>query len=215
MPVQITNPNVLLVEGNDDVRFFRAFLTRAGLSGYDVLKTEGKTLFRSSLRALANAPGFEDVTGLAIARDADDDPQAAFQAIRDALLAVGLPAPSKPFLVEEGRPRTLVLVIAGSRGKGGIEDLCLDSVQDDPCMACVEAYFRCLSQTGVPIHPAHMAKARAQVFLASRPRPALRIGEAAEAGYSPFDHPGFGRIHAVLDELRKPAAHGLEGPRTV
>lgn len=157
MPVQITNPNVLLVEGDDDVRFFRAFLTRTGLSGYDVFKTEGKTLFRNSLRALANAPGFEEVTGLAIARDADDNAQAAFQAVRDALLAVGLPAPSRPFLVEDGKPRTLVLVIAGSGGKGSIEDLCLDSVQNDPCIACVEAYFRCLSQTGVPTQPAHMA----------------------------------------------------------
>ena len=59
-------------------------------------------------------------------------------------------------------------------------------------MARVDRYFECLGQTGIE-EPKEvwMSKVRLHAFLASRERPGLRLGEAAEGGIWPFDTDAF------------------------
>ena len=44
-------------------------------------------------------------------------------------------------------------------------------------------------------------KARLQAYLAALPRPGLRLGEAAEAGVWPWEHPAFDPLIAFLRAL--------------
>ena len=46
--------------------------------------------------------------------------------------------------------------------------------------------------------PNNLSKARVQAFLSSRIEPGKRLGEAAEAGYWPFNNPVFNPIKDFL-----------------
>ncbi len=132
---------------------------------------------------------------LGVVRDADRDARAAFQSIRDALGAAELPQPDQPSLFEGGKPRAGVMIVPGEKSGGALEDLCLSAVSHEPAMRCVDLYFECLQSAGIP-RPEVLSKAKAQAFLASKPRPGLRLGEAAEAGY-------WNLCSGAYDELRR------------
>ena len=83
-----------------------------------------------------------------------------------------------------------------------LEDVCLDSVSDDPAMECIDRYFECIevSDTTGPRHVWH-SKARLHAFLASRDRPDLRIGEAADRRVWHFDTEAFTPLKDLLQLL--------------
>jgi hypothetical protein len=83
---------------------------------------------------------------------------------------------------------------------GMLEDLCLRAIAQDPAMLCVEQYFECLQQAGLSL-PDNMSKAKVQAFLASRRKAGLRLGEAAEKGYWPWDAEAFGRVKDFLQQI--------------
>ena len=86
----------------------------------------------------------------------------------------------------------------GSR-PGMLEDLCMDAVQADPAYPCVEDYLTCLRARASL--PGNLAKARTHVWLASRPEPDRRLGEAADRGYWPWDAPAFQPLVNFLRSL--------------
>jgi hypothetical protein len=53
----------------------------------------------------------------------------------------------------------------------------------------------------LPDLPTQPSTAKVQVFLASRSKPDLKLGEAAQAGYWPLDHPAFDQVRAFLQML--------------
>lgn len=198
---------ILVVEGKDDQRWFQAFLKHLRPIGeVQVLTMDGKDNLRGRIKALVNTPGFWRVTSLGVVRDADGARQSALQSVRDALAAAGLPAPTGEGVRTPGGPDVTVLILAPagtdasrSAQTGKIEDLCLASVRDDPAMECIRTYFECLNNRGV--RPRDLAKAKVQAFLASRLQPGKRIGEAAEAGYWPWESPVFGDVRRFLEEF--------------
>lgn len=56
----------------------------------------GKEKFQPELKTLPNVSGYSLVTSIGIIRDADNDPKAAFDSVRSALINSGLPQPNKP-----------------------------------------------------------------------------------------------------------------------
>lgn len=82
-----------------------------------------------------------------------------------------------------------------------LEDLCLASVADDPAMRCVDKYFRCLEEQNLVQKEIAIPKARLHAFLASRERPGLRLGEAAEKNDIPLHSPVFEPVVNFLRQL--------------
>jgi len=198
MPLEIKAERILVVEGKDDERWFEAFLKHLRLNGVQILTMEGKNNLRAFLKGLVKARGFSRVTSLGVVRDADRDRQSAFQSVRDALVAADLPAPDAEGARAPGPPGITVKILpAGQSGK--LEDLCLESVANDPAMQCIEAYFACLKDRG--FRPRDLAKAQVQAFLASRAEPGKRLGEAAAAGYWPWESPRFEDLRRFLAEF--------------
>jgi hypothetical protein len=198
--ITITEPNVLVVEGKEDSRFFGALIGYLGLNKIQVYETEGKSRLREKLAALAGAPGSADLLSVTVVRDADDDPNAAFQSVHDALAAAALPAPEHPLVPTGERPRVTVAIMPEPGARGSLEDLCLKAVTGDASFPCVEQFFRCLGEQRLPL-PRSMAKARVQAFLASREEAGLRLGEAAEKGYWPWDNEAFNALKALLQQI--------------
>ncbi len=198
-PVKVEQPNVLIVEGKEEKLFFDELIEHLKLQKIQIMPIGGKDKLRSRLKALVSTPDFSKVVSLGIVRDADTDPDAAFQSVCDALRVAKLPAPDRPLVPIPGNPRVTVMVLPGDNESGMLEDLCLKSVAQDPAMPCVERYFECLQQNN--ILPDNMSKAKVQAFLASRPKTGLRLGEAAEKGYWPWDENIFEQVRIFLQQL--------------
>ena len=78
-----------------------------------------------------------------------------------------------------------------------LEDLCLESVKNSPAFPCVGAYFQCAFRTSAR-QPGNFAKAYLHAWLASEVEPDKRLGEAAEAGYWPWQSPAFAAFGQFL-----------------
>ena len=110
--------------------------------------------------------------------------------------------PSRLQLASDGPLSVAYLIVPHDNPGTMIEDVWLESVRTDPAMECVEGYIECLSQAGVTGPRAHWtSKARAHAFLASRNRPGLRLGEAADSDVWPLDHGAFDQLRSLLTML--------------
>ncbi|MGH7597070.1 MAG: DUF3226 domain-containing protein [bacterium] len=191
----------LLVEGKDAEIFFKALLRKINLSGIQVQDFGGKDELKGFLKALRNAPNFaRQVVSLGIVRDAETDPKAAFQSVCSALRNADLTEPPRPIAQAGENPKISVLIIPNAMTPGMLETLCLEAVTEDPAMACVREYFECV-QLKKGLLPSNMFKARLHVYLASCSKPGLRLGEAADAGYWPWDNPIFDPLKQFLYAL--------------
>jgi hypothetical protein len=201
MPRPIEQPKQLVVEGTDAERLFAALLQTLGLINIQVQNFGGNAELRSFLKALKNTPGFVGtVTSVGIIRDAETDPRAAFQSASTALVQAGLELPQQPEQFTAAIPRTGIFILPDALTPGMLETVCLKSVADDPATICVDDFFTCVEQTTGTL-PGNLPKARVQAFLASRSRPGLRLGEAAQAGYWSWDHPAFDSLKQFLRAL--------------
>jgi hypothetical protein len=198
--IKIQSPNLLILEGREDELFFGALANRLGLQNIQALPIGGKTQLRSRLKALVAAPGFAAVTSLGLVRDANGDPTAAFRSVRDSLVAAKLPAPKRPMMSAGRRPRVSVMILPGEGKPGMLEDLCLLAVEQEPAMRCVEQFFQCLQQQRLPL-PHHISKAKVHTYLASKQETGKRLGEAATAGYWPWDDGAFDQVKSFLQQI--------------
>ncbi len=167
-PITIEQPNVLAVEGKEDKQFFGALIDHLGLMEVQVLPIGGKDQLRRNLNALISSPNFDIVASLGVVRDANDNPGGAFQSVCDALRSVDLPAPEHSLIPTGHSPQVTVMILPAQDEPGMLEDVCIESEEQNPAMVCVEQYFECLKQKDLSL-PKNESKARVQVFLASKP----------------------------------------------
>jgi hypothetical protein len=201
-PKGIQEPAVLIVEGRDDQRFFKAAALSHGLENLSIVQFLDSQL-SPTLRAVVNAPGFGDVIHLGIARDADTNARAAFESACDTLTIVGLTAPASPLVAAGAKPSSSVMIVPDATTSGELADLCLRSLSNDPRLTdCVTAYMACLLKYGSTPPGNREAKAKLYAYLAGLPRPGLPFGVAAEAGFFPWDSAAFNDVRAFLDTLR-------------
>ena len=192
---------LLIVEGEDERRFFTALLKHMDIKDIQVLPIGGKTQIHSKLKAITSTAYFRKrVESLVIVRDADSNPQSAFQSVCTALQKAGLPIPSKLMAFTPTKPKVGIIVLPDGDSAGMLEDLCLRAVGNEPVMECIEQYFSCLEQKGISL-PRNMSKAKIHVYLASKPEADKRLGEASEAGYWPWGNQVFEKIKQFLRNL--------------
>lgn len=198
--IVIEKPKLLIGEGKDESIFFQELLGTVGAVDVQVLEYGGKTQLSRFLRTLPTVPGFSDLKSLGITRDGDDSARSAFESVAGSLGKAGLPIPKRPGEYVPGSPRVGVFILPDCQRPGMLEDLCLDSIQAGPAMACVNGFFDCLRQHNHP-EPNALSKARVHVWLASCSEPDRRLGEAAQRGYWPLEHPVFGMLKSFISQL--------------
>ena len=196
---KIEKTKLLLGEGQDEVNFFGALLKHLGKDDVQVLQYGGKQKLSGFLSVLKVDPLWDEVEALLITRDSDFprerslDPaaQTAWTSVIDVVRSQGLPVPrvhAELYGAEDrGTLRVGVFILPDGAADGMLEDLCLAAAADDPVKPCLDAYFRCIEEKGLTIPRNVLPKARAHAYLASRPIPDKRVGEAAVAGYWPWE----------------------------
>ena len=202
--ISIEKPIQLIVEGKDERLFFDRLIKDLRLPKIQILPIGGKTKLKRNLKALVKSPGFDNVTSLAIVRDANSNHNSAFQSVCNALSAVNLPSPESPLMSVGDRPQITVMIMPGDNSPGMLEDLCLKALAEtpeDPALMCIRQYFDCLqqrlSQFGLPF-PRSKSKSMVQAFLASKEKFVKCLGEAAQKRYWPFDKSAFDEVKNFL-----------------
>ena len=199
--IEIKESKLLVVEGYDDQRLINALANKIDIPDIQIIILGGTNNLRPYLNALVISPGFQDIVqALGIVRDADDNSLDKLHSVQDALQAAKLPVPDRTLQLAGRNPKTAILILPHDKQAGALEDVCLASVETDAVIDCVEEYMYCV-QERVEAPPNNVAKAKVQTFLASRPRPGLRLGEAAEADYWDFNHSSFDPLKELLQLL--------------
>lgn len=197
-PIEINCPKQLLVEGNTPKFFFSKILADLGLANDCQIQNFGGVKDLSSfLKAFAKLPGFADeVESVGIVRDAEESFSAAFQSVCLSIEKAGLSPPE----TLASMPRANVFILPDNRSSGVLEDLCIQALQEDPANECVDRFLGCLDERVDTSlwNNAKRSKARMHAFLASRSRPELRLGEAAQAGVMPLESGVFNPLREFI-----------------
>ncbi len=200
---KIVHEKLVFVEGVDDVRILDELCKHLGIADVQVNQCGGYQNLARVVETYMALPDFDRVKSLAVIVDADQNIQGRRQSVADTLAQVGLPRPNRPLEPVSESGLTVAYLVVPHDGDGTMmEDVCLSSVADDPAMACVDRYFECLDETGAEApNPVWAAKARVHAFLASRSRPDLRLGEAAQRGVWNFGDAAFSALTQLVRML--------------
>jgi hypothetical protein len=199
----ITATKLIAVEGKDELNLLSSLKERLGIGNIEIRCLGGKYSLPTKLKSLIITPGFTSVVSLGVMRDANSNASTAFQSVCDALRNTNLPVPTQPLTpakAHQANPQVVVLILPHGASEGMLEDICLQSVAEDPAMTCVERYFECLMRN-IGRLPSNLSKAKVHAFLSSRNQPDLRLGDAAKAGYWPLTHQAFNQVKQFLSML--------------
>jgi hypothetical protein len=182
------------------------------ITDIQILPIGGKQNLYGNLKALMLDPAFPAVACLGVVRDADSTaPGAAsavaanaaaatFKAVTGVLSSLGLPHPAGHAAFTGRQPSVGVFVMPDGTNDGMLETLCMNSSGAQNGFACVGGFFNFLAAAGVAV-TANMHKAQAQAWLASRPEPGKRLGEAAQASYWVWSDPAFSQLWAFIRQM--------------
>ena len=200
-PTRIEKNGQLLVEGNDLRNFFEAFAKHLGLSEtLQIWNFGGVDELRNFLEAFVMMPDFGTVRSIGIARDAEQDENAALWSVRSSLDNAELPMPTKVGVQSADSPTVRVLILPGGGKPGMLETLLCRTFVDQEVNRCIDEFFACADALpGISI--CRLDKARARAYLTTTQHPHHSIGVAAKAGVWDLDHEAFNDVRAFLASL--------------
>lgn len=199
----VTKKKVLALEGNDECVFFEALLDYMGITECQIYDIGGKDKFKFKIPALVKTSelDFDLVEVFAMIRDADDKPEGAFESIRNIAKKAGLNPSATVNTFGNSKPKVGIFIMPGNSETGMLEDLCLETVKDLPVMAHVNNYINCVEQTqGKKLKK--VAKAKAQVYLASTPDIICGVGLGAKRKYWDFTSSALDDLKTFLENMR-------------
>lgn len=206
-PISVEQPCLLVVEGDDEERLFRLLFAHieekdgVKIDDIQIVNVGGKDNIRRDIQVIVNDRNFASVVSIGIVRDADDNADDALRSVQGALRAAGLPVPSAPLSVVGAVPKVAVLITPYGKSSGMLEDVCLEAMEGDPAMGCVQDYFSCI-ESRLAEQPNNLSKAMMQAFLASRPISGLSLGVAIQRRYWDFEHSAFDALKEFVGMLQ-------------
>jgi len=200
MYTRIRLNKLLLVEGDHDKIFFEKLLEYLQISDIQVEQVGGKPNFGPIINLLVSDDRFHELETLAIIRDADNNPNGAFQSLKGALERANINAPSRPLDITSSMPKASIFILPDNLNEGELETLCINAVSSEPIYSCVDDYFDCIKNVTKQSHP-NVAKAKIQAYLASKPDGSIHFARAAQKGYWPWGNDAFQEITNFLLQL--------------
>lgn len=208
----ITEKQLLLVEGKDEYNFFEALLAYENIQGVQKIDIGGKDKFPKHFPLLVKTYNFDQVLSIGLVRDAEvNRAESAFQSLCDNLKNHNLPVPSTINALNLGPPKVGIFIMPDNQGAGMLENLCLKTIEGQNIEKCLDDYLSCVSVNMVPSEREQFnePKAKVQAYLAARVPIVNSLGLSAKAGYWNFAHPCFEEIkqflHSLFDADGEPA----------
>lgn len=198
--IELKEKHLLLVEDKDIEHFFKALAGKLDLKEFQIINFEGKDNLFNRLEMVKINTNFPNIISLGIARDAEKDPE-PLKSVASALKRLGLPAPKRALTPTGKNPVVTIMILPNEGKEGNIEDLCLESIKDDPAMECVDKYIECLKKLPPKKKFKNESKARLHAFLSSREIPGKPIGLAITFSYLPFRSTAFDDAKKFLKQV--------------
>ncbi len=196
---EFSKQKLLLVEGRDDERFFFALLKNKNINDIHIEIYEGKKNLPATLKSLHVRPGFNNLTSIAIIRDADDKiGQIVFEEIVNVLKKTSLSIPMSFAEFSHGTPKVGIFVIPGKDKNGELEDFLLESITTNSEMRCVDSFINCIRNMKAI---KKSAKFRLYAWISSQEPPGLKLGQAADIGLFDFSHTSFSELTNFINKL--------------
>ena len=203
---------LIAVEGQDEVHFFNELIKFIGTSDIEVWEVGGKTQFKSKFAGFINLRGFDELESIAFVCDADNTNSRSAETSFSSLCRIienvtteepsfsgNIVLPSGMGEFSEGNPKIGIYVMPNNSDGGMLENLCLNSVEDDPAMVCVNNFLECALQ--LEKKPKNIPKAKVQTFLASKEKIVNRLGLGAKKGYWVFESPVWSELKTFISNL--------------
>ncbi|HAU4908820.1 TPA: hypothetical protein F3P23_18845 [Aeromonas hydrophila] len=200
----ITSDKIILVEGKDEIGFFTALCKQEELQQYQIIEVGGVDKFKDELPAIINDRNFDDVTSIAIIRDADSSVKAALQSIKAILENNGLSAPNNHSSIKTaGNRKVGLFIMPGNRDSGMLENLVLDSVSASPVKIQADQYIQNLKENLPPEEfPQNEHKARLHAYLSGMKKFVPSLGLATQKGYFDLNSEHFDELKKFLNDLK-------------
>jgi hypothetical protein len=181
LPQEVTEvplPFVIVCEGMGDVRLVCELVEHKGITNCNVgcpskisVKAEGKDGIPSYLGGIRTLIGVGKaaIRGILVVADADDNIQASFSKMADALDNAGFPRPTEAFKLDGDPVRSGIFLIPGRGRTGTLEHLLWDaSIKKNPKLEkCVRAFCRCTGGYINAAPPNKRAKMRMSAVVAA------------------------------------------------
>ncbi|MDV6250154.1 DUF3226 domain-containing protein [Vibrio sp. EA2] len=176
---------IMIVEGDDEFSFFKTFCQKKNIPEFECIKVGGKSEIKPTLRLIKNRRDFDDIETIIIVQDADASHQATIQSLQATLRNLDLPVPDDHLkFSEDNGLKVGFYVMPGDGSAGMLEDLLLQSVEDNPVKLEAEKYIEQLlqlAQTETIVAPRNLPKARLHAYLSGLERHKKNIGLATKA----------------------------------
>ena len=144
----------------------------------------------------------EIVKRIGVVRDTETDFDAAFASVRSSLKNAELPVPESHGEFTNLPLSVGTLILPGQNQNGMLETLLCKTITDNEVSQCIDRFFECIRDEA-KIDVTRMEKARAHVFIATKPQPHVSVGVAAKNGYWDLNHVQFEDVRNFLRELVK------------
>ena len=192
---------LIFVEGTDDAYFIDAILEDLGANPDEVgvVIVGGIPRFGSSISIYSKSSAFRKARGVAVLRDADNDPGTAVKELEDAF--------QKSFKVKVDHGKLVtsknvvygIFVLPSAAEQGDLERMCLDTVAGTHLHKIAENYINLAKEAG-PLSQVH--KRTAQVFLAAVPDELCRgAGMGFRRGYFDLSHDSLEPLKGFLKDF--------------
>lgn len=194
---------LLLVEGQDEVNLFNALIQHcvSDESNIQVIAAGGRDQFPTRLQAIRTGTQTRPtLRSIGVVRDADDNPEGAFQSVCDHLSNAGYEPPESHGAFSNTSPSIGVFILPNGIACGAVETLCRQSVEDTDIARCVERYLNCLAEHDV-MQSNNNDKSFAHAYLAAMANPVARVGEGARGGVWKLDSPVFEGLASFVRRL--------------
>jgi hypothetical protein len=205
---EISKPKLVLVEGNHDKDFFDALVKNLGKDDIQVMQYQGKSNLRNYLAGLIKQANFPDVTSILIVRDADNNPNSAFDSVKTALQNTNLPYPKNSWdFAQNATPKVGIAILPNMDQTGALEELLLQTIDGDPMSekSCnfIDDAIVTLDNSGYRSPPPshRVGKAKIHAFLSTFKEPDKDPGKAGLANMWDFKHKALDPLRSILEEL--------------
>jgi hypothetical protein len=201
---EIRRPALVLCEGKEDQTVLSGLAKHIGVEDQlQIEETGGKPKLGPALRALETRSGADQMRRLGIVRDVDEHDgetgSRVCQSLSDALSWAQLGGHVRHMETLRGpNVHVTLFIVPGGGNDGMLEDLCLDAWADDPVMACVDEFWRCMQAYRGPEELAPASKIRARAYLSTRKPHDKSIGVAVQKEWLDFSHPAFDELKRFL-----------------
>lgn len=200
----LASPAQLLVEGKGVALFVEELIKSVELPAGpseppQIRDFGGVDELKRFLRAFPTRSGYDLVERIGIIRDAESSSEGAFASVQGSLRAAGMPVPDDPATLSAGRPRVGVMILPGDGRPGMLETLLNETVVGDPVNRCVDAFLDCVEERSGRVR--NPDKAWTHAFLATRPRPDVSVGVAAQKNTWKLDHTALAPLRQFVREV--------------